>query len=75
MNSSRPTGVTVVVNGRRHTVEEADLAALVRSLGRDPDRPGTAVARNGEVVPRREWAATRLGEGDRLEVLDAVGGG
>ncbi len=69
-------GVTVVVNGSARTVEEAlDLAALVRRLGRDPDRPGTAVARNGEVVPRRQWAVTRLAEGDSVEVLNAVGGG
>ena len=69
-------GVTVVVNGSSQTVPEAlDLAALVRRLGRDPDRPGTAVARNGEVVPRRQWAGTRLVEGDSVEVLHAVGGG
>ncbi len=69
-------GVTVVVNGSAHTVEEAlDLAALVRRLGRDPDQPGTAVARNGEVVPRGQWTATRLTDGDSVEVLHAVGGG
>ncbi|NYD42472.1 sulfur carrier protein ThiS [Nocardioides panaciterrulae] len=43
------------------------------------ERAGTqsrvAVARNGEVVPRSAWAATRLMEGDDVEVLVAVAGG
>lgn len=68
--------MTVLVNGAPLAVgEEATVADAVRALDRDPDRPGTAVARNGEVVPRRAWATTTLAGGDRLEVLDAVGGG
>ena len=66
----------VVVNGASHAVAEgADVAAVVRALGQDPERPGTAVARNGEVVPRRAWTETPLREGDRLEVVRAVQGG
>ena len=33
------------------------------------------VERNGEPVPRRDLAATRLEEGDRLELVRAVAGG
>ncbi|MDQ3985711.1 MAG: sulfur carrier protein ThiS [Actinomycetota bacterium] len=36
---------------------------------------GTAVAVNGEVVPRTKWDVTSLSHDDRLEVLDAIGGG
>lgn len=36
---------------------------------------GVAVALNGEVIPRSRWAETSLDEGDRLEVLRAIGGG
>jgi sulfur carrier protein len=34
-----------------------------------------AVERNGEIVPRSQFAATPLADGDRLEVVVAVGGG
>ena len=68
--------MTVVVNGHARDLAPATtLAALVRDLGRDPGRPGTAVARNGAVVPRREWDETTLGDGDEVEVVTAVGGG
>ena len=34
-----------------------------------------AVERNGEIVPRSSFAAARLADGDRIEVVMAVGGG
>ena len=34
-----------------------------------------AVERNGEIVPRVAHAATLLSDGDRLEIVVAVGGG
>ena len=68
--------MTVVVNGEAQDVAaETTLADLARSLGRNPDTAGTAMARNGEVVPRREWQTTSLLDGDTVEVLTAVGGG
>jgi thiazole synthase len=36
---------------------------------------GVAVALDGEVVPRVEWASTALAEGSRVEVLAAIQGG
>ncbi|WP_017609710.1 sulfur carrier protein ThiS [Nocardiopsis xinjiangensis] len=36
---------------------------------------GIAVAVNDEVLRRPAWAATRLGTGDRVDVLTAVQGG
>jgi sulfur carrier protein len=36
---------------------------------------GVAVAVNDAVVPRGAWPATRLADGDRVEVLTAVQGG
>ena len=49
------------------------LDALVATL--TTSRSGVAAALNETVVPRGEWAATLLGEGDRVEVLTAVQGG
>jgi sulfur carrier protein len=34
-----------------------------------------AVERNGEIVPRSTFAAAHLADGDRIEVVMAVGGG
>ncbi|MDP1634046.1 MAG: sulfur carrier protein ThiS, partial [Gallionellaceae bacterium] len=34
-----------------------------------------ALERNGEIVPRSQFASQQLAEGDRLEVVVAVGGG
>lgn len=68
--------MTVVINGhRRDLPADTTLAALVRDFGRDPSQPGTAVARNGDVVPRRQWDSTTVDEGDQIEVVTAVGGG
>jgi thiazole synthase len=55
----------------------ASLADAVRAkLGEEPgEARGLAVALDGEVVPRAEWAETRLGEGRRVEVLAAIQGG
>jgi sulfur carrier protein len=34
-----------------------------------------AVERNGEIVPRGQFTQQRLNDGDRLEIVVAVGGG
>ncbi|MFG3035536.1 sulfur carrier protein ThiS [Streptomyces sp. NPDC048330] len=66
--------VTVSVNGEpRELSGPVSLDALVASLSTAPT--GVAAAVNETVVPRGEWAATLLGDGDRVEVLTAVQGG
>jgi sulfur carrier protein len=67
--------MSIVVNGEERTVDEGTTVAdLVRELGRNPDRPGVAVAIGGEVVPRSEWTRP-LRDGERVEVVGAVQGG
>jgi len=34
-----------------------------------------ALERNGEIVPRSQFAEQQLADGDRLEIVVAVGGG
>ncbi|HUY65717.1 MAG TPA: sulfur carrier protein ThiS [Acidimicrobiales bacterium] len=36
---------------------------------------GIAVARNGDVVPKSSWDATRITSGDRIEIVTAAAGG
>jgi sulfur carrier protein len=68
--------VRVTLNGAERAVPEAatvaDVAALV---GVTAGEAGTAVALDGRVVPRREWSATAVGDGARLEVVRAAAGG
>jgi sulfur carrier protein len=49
------------------------LTAIVQRYGRG--ERGIAVALNGEVVARTKWNDVQLTEGDRVEVLGAIGGG
>jgi thiazole synthase len=64
----------VFVNGEyRELGDDATVETVVHELG--VDRRGTAVAVNGEVIPRGEWAATDLRDGQEIEVLHAVQGG
>ena len=68
--------MTITVNGQAQTLASpVDVASLVRHLGHDPDKAGTAVARNGDVVPRAQWSLTVLADGDTVEVLRAAAGG
>lgn len=53
--------------------EKVTVKELVRSLGRGED--GVAVAVALEVVPRAQWGDTRLADGDRVDIIWAVGGG
>lgn len=49
------------------------LADLVEHLAMKADR--VAVELNREIVPRTNWAATPLKDGDELEIVHFVGGG
>ena len=64
----------VTVNGEERTLPaDSTVATLVEDLSA-PSR-GVAVAINGLVVPRREWPATALEDGARIEVVAAIQGG
>lgn len=66
--------MTVTVNGEPVQAplgcSVADLVALM-SL----DTRKLAVERNLEIVPRSQYAATRLHANDQLEIVQFVGGG
>ena len=69
-------GGTIVVNGEERAMPaDGAILALLADLGIDPAERGVAVAVNGEVVPRQDWASKRLTAGDRVELVRAVQGG
>ncbi len=66
--------IQVTVNGTTHRFEQPlDVADLLRRLELAGKK--IAVEKNGEILPRSAHAATRIADGDRLEIVVAVGGG
>jgi len=69
-----PKVIEVNVNGAARRFEpDTDIAAMLERLQLAGKR--VAVERNGEIVPRSRFAQTALADGDRLEIVVAVGGG
>ena len=72
--TAESSALTIEVNGTvRRVPTGIDLAALIEQLGLGGKR--VAVACNRNVVPRSSYDAHVLCDGDRLEILEAVGGG
>jgi sulfur carrier protein len=66
--------VQVWINGeQRELADGASVRDALVALG--APEVGIAVAVDGEVVRRSDWAAVTLADGARVEVLTAVQGG
>ncbi len=66
--------ITVSINGEsRQLPPAATVDALIQEMGLAGKR--IAFERNGEIVPRSTFSTQLLSDGDRLEIVVAVGGG
>ncbi|HET7160901.1 MAG TPA: sulfur carrier protein ThiS [Burkholderiales bacterium] len=66
--------MTLTLNGeQRQFGATLTLTQLVDELGLAGKR--IAIERNGEIVPRSQFAQHAIAEGDTLEIVVAVGGG
>ncbi len=65
----------ITVNGELIPLFTAILLELLKENGVDESKGGVAVALNGEVVPRGEWAQTTLKPMDKVEIVHIVRGG
>ena len=64
------------VNGESVTLPEGStVRSAIEAAGAASTERGVAVAVDGEVVPRSEWDATQLADGQKVEVLAAIQGG
>jgi thiamine biosynthesis protein ThiS len=64
----------ITLNGEEYRVDgEATVAGLLAALEIEPRK--IAVERNLEIVPRSQYAATPVTAGDRIEIVQFVGGG
>ena len=66
----------VELNGQSVSLpDDATVRTAIEASGAASPERGVAVAVEGEVVPRSEWEATRLEDGQTVEVLAAIQGG
>jgi sulfur carrier protein len=73
-SSPAPAALAITVNGEpQQAPSGASVRALLALLGFEGRR--VAVAVNRAVVPRSTYDTHRLADGDRVEILEAVGGG
>ncbi len=66
--------ITLTVNGEiRQFIADATVMTLLEGVGLNPAK--VAVERNLQIVPRSLYGTTGLADGDRLEIVQFVGGG
>ena len=65
---------TLTVNGEAEPLEATTVAALLAARDIAPGGRGVAVALNGAVVRRADWATTALNPGDTVEIVRAMQG-
>ena len=68
-----PPALALVINGRPLTVSALNLADLLSETGYGDVK--VATARNGDFVPERLRASTKLANGDTIEILSPRQGG
>tara|TARA_B100000686_G_scaffold346842_1_gene434307 strand:- start:3743 stop:3943 length:201 start_codon:yes stop_codon:yes gene_type:complete len=62
------------INGKEKQLSESkNVAEMVREL--EIDLPHFAVALNYDIVPKSQYESTYLNDGDKVEIVHAVGGG
>lgn len=65
--------MNITLNGEAHQTDARTILDLVESLSLDTAK--VAVERNLVLVPRSQHAVTPVEAGDRIEVVQFVGGG
>lgn len=66
---------TIRINGQTETLPARTVAELVAAKSDMPQGRGLAVALNGALVRRADWATTPLKAGDAVEIVRAMQGG
>ena len=63
----------LIINGEARESAPQTMLLLLEGLGIDPRK--VAVEYNGEILPKAEYGATALADGDKIEIVHFVGGG
>jgi sulfur carrier protein len=74
MSTDSDQSFSIELNGEPYSIgNDTRLVALIERLNLRPGR--IAIELNQSVVPKAEWAAVQLKPGDKLEIVNFVGGG
>ncbi len=66
----------ITVNGEERKIEkDLTVMELLKVMNIKFREVGLAIAINEEIVPKSEYATRKLKEGDRVEIVQLVGGG
>jgi len=66
----------ITVNGEKREIDrEMTILDLLKEMDVTVREVGLAVAVNEEVVPKSEYGKRKVREGDRIEIVQLVGGG
>ena len=68
-----PPKLSITLNGESITLTSSKLEDLLDSLNLQNKR--YAVEINREIIPRSKHSSYQLSENDRIEIVEAVGGG
>jgi thiamine biosynthesis protein ThiS len=69
-----PDAITIQVNGEnRETAVGTTITGLLAQLGLNSGR--VAIEYNLRILPKSKWEETHVVKGDRLEIVQFVGGG
>jgi len=65
---------SILLNGEPYSIEgDTRLTGLIEKLNLRPRR--IAIELNQSVIPKAEWASISLRPGDKVEIVNFVGGG
>ncbi len=74
MANSSDLGFSIQLNGEPYAIDrDPRLLALVEKLNLRRGR--IAIELNQSVIPKAEWASISLRPGDKVEIVNFVGGG
>jgi sulfur carrier protein len=64
----------IIINGESRPLQaDMTVQSLLQTLKLGTGR--IAVELNGEILPRSEFSLRQLGDGDKIEIVQAIGGG
>jgi sulfur carrier protein len=73
MPAKKGQNMDIIVNGEKKSINAMSVLQFLQSLEIDPRR--VAVEHNREILPKGSYETTVLQDGDRLEIVQFVGGG
>lgn len=60
----------ILLNGNTFDTKNQGLASILKTFGEH-----IALSINGSVIPKKIWQEIELKEGDKVEIIELVGGG